>query len=263
MRQQFKTSKFGIARFEALDSLASWEAVTELESIIGEALEDEFWSVRESALSILQGYPEWLKDTPELAEKIVKISENDERNSVRAGALDVLSTFAPDDYYSIFLNYAKDSSYLVAGSALMGLVSVDSGKLDPQVIEAYANESNYRMIIPVADYYITNAILGKGDWFITQANLMSGEGLYYFLGYLGEYFSRFPEEGEEKVINFLLEKMENDSRSYIRLGAFQGLLGFSDKATVLTRIKAVTAKEKDSELIMYYAYFLEALKEEN
>ncbi len=263
MRQQFRTSIFGIARYEALDSLVAWEAVTELESILPEALDDEFWSIRESALLILQGYSEWLEDRPELAQKVASMAKNDIRNSVRAGALDVLSAFSPDDYYATFLNLAEDPSYLVAGSALMGLVSMESQKVDPVVIEGYASESNFRMVIPVADYYITNSISGKGDWFIDQAKTISGEGLYYYLGYLSEYFSRFPGEGEDRAIDYLLDKMLFDSRSHIRLGSFQGLLGFSDDPEILKRINEVALLEKDAELIMYYQYFLEALKDEN
>ncbi|MEB2781523.1 M1 family metallopeptidase [Algoriphagus sp. C2-6-M1] len=263
MRQQFQVSNFGIARYEALDSLAAWDALTELESILPEALEDEFWAVRESALSILQGHPEWLEDTPELALKIAYLAENDERNSVRAGAIDVLSSFSPDAYYSTFLNLAKDSSYLVAGSALMGLVSIESQKITPAVIEGYAQERNFRMVIPVADYYITNSIAGKGEWFLHHAQTISGEGLYYYLGYLSEYFIRFPEEGEADAIDYLLEKMKNDKRSYIRLGSFQGLLGFSDDPEILKKINEVAAQETESELIMYYQYFMEGLKNEN
>ncbi|RAI90064.1 M1 family metallopeptidase [Algoriphagus yeomjeoni] len=263
MRAQFQTSKFGIARYEALDSLASWAAVTELESIIAEALEDEFWSVRESALSILQGYPEWLKDTPELARKVLQIAKNDSRNSVRAGAIDALSAFSPDDYYDTFVELAKDSSYLVAGSALMGLVSGDVEKIDPLLIENYAKETNFRMVIPLADYYIINAIEDKGGWFLDQANTISGEGLYYFLGYFSEYFTRFPAAGEGQAINFLLDKMRNNTRDYIRKAAFLGLLGFSDNPEVLNRISEVAALEVDSELVSYYNYFLESLKDEN
>lgn len=263
MRQQFKTSKFGIARYEALDSLVAWDAVTELESIIQDALEDEFWAVRESALYILQGHVEWLEDTPGLAQRIVQLVESDERNSVRSGAIDVLAAFSPDDYYSTFLKWAGDPSYLVTGSALMGLVSMESQKLDPSFMESLTSESNFRVVIPVAEYYITTSIPGKGDWFLDRARTISGEGLYYYLGYFGEYFSRFPEEGKAEAIHYLLKKMENDTRSYIRLGAFQSLLGFADDPDVLEQIGEIAALEKDSEVKGYYQYFLEALKDEN
>ncbi|SFA87020.1 M1 family metallopeptidase [Algoriphagus aquimarinus] len=263
MREQFRSSIFGIARYEALDSLMAWEATTELESILPAALEDQFWSIRESALSILQGRPEWLADTPELERRVVGMAVNDTKNSVRAGALDVLSAYGPDKHYTTFLNLVNDSSYLVAGSALMGLVTVTDHKIDSGIIEGFAAENNFRMVIPVADYYITNSILGKGNWFIEKANSISGEGLYFFLGYFSEYFSRFPEEGEMDAVTFLLEKMENDSRNYVRLGAFQGLLSFTEKPEVMKRISEAAAREADAELIMYYQYFLEALKDEN
>ncbi|MDR7132389.1 aminopeptidase N [Algoriphagus sp. 4150] len=263
MRKQFKTSGFGIARYEALDSLAAWEAMTELESIIPEALDDEFWSVRESALTILQGHSDWLEDSPELARKIAHMAENDERNSVRAGALDVLTAFGPDEYYATFLKLASDSSYLVAGSALMGLVSIEPEKIDPAVIEGFAGEGNFRMVIPVADYYLTNSVTGKGAWFMDQAKAISGQGLYYYLGYFSEYFSSFPEEGKADAVDFLLGKMRKDARSYIRLGAFQALLGFSDDEEVLKKTREVAALETDAELTMYYEYFLEVMKDEN
>ena len=115
----------------------------------------------------------------------------------------------------------------------------ESQKLDRVVIEGYASESNFRMVIPVADYYITNSISGKGDWFIDQAKTISGEGLYYYLGYLSEYFSRFPGEGEDRAIDFLLQNMESDTRSYIRLVSFQVLLVFSDEPETLKRINDV------------------------
>ncbi|PZX56637.1 M1 family metallopeptidase [Algoriphagus chordae] len=263
MRQQFRTSKYGISRYEALDSLVSWDALTELESIMPDALEDEFWAVRESALFVLQGNSEWLEDFPELARKIAYIAEHDERNSVRAGALDVLSAFSPDAYYDTFLELAADSSYLVAGSALTGLVGMESRVLDAEIVEGYADENNFRIVIPVADYYIINAIPAKGKWFMLKAKSISGEGLYYFMGYFSEYFSRFPEEGSEEAVEFLLEKMKNDSRSYLRMGAFQSLLIFSEDPEILKRIAAVASQETDNELILYYDYFLDARKDEN
>jgi len=263
MREQFRSSIFGIARYEALDSLMAWEATTELESILPAALEDQFWSIRESALSILQSHPEWLADTPELERKIVAMAVNDSKNSVRAGAIDVLSTYGPDKHFSSFLKLVNDSSYLVAGSALTGLVTVSEHEVDSSLIEGFATESNFRMVIPVADYYITNSVSGKGNWFIEKANSISGEGLYFFLGYFSEYFSRSPEEGEMDAVTFLLEKMEHDSRNYVRLGAFQGLLSFTEKPEVMRRISEAAAQETDSELIIYYQYFLEALKDEN
>ncbi|WBL43357.1 M1 family metallopeptidase [Algoriphagus halophytocola] len=263
MRSQFRISELGIARYEALDSLAAWEAHLELESMMLEAVMDEFWAVQENALSILQSHTEWLEASPELEQAVQSIALGAGRNSVRSGALDVLSAFDPDQYQALFLELASDSSYLVAGSALMGLVSAVEPPVDEATIERYSGETNYRMVIPVAEYYISNYISGKGNWFLRQAETIKGEGLYYFLGYLSEYFLRFPEEGEEEAVEFLFQKFQYDSRSYVRLGAFQALLGFTEPAENLARLNRIAGEESDEELASYYNYFLEALNDEN
>ncbi|MCE7054036.1 hypothetical protein LZF95_05065 [Algoriphagus sp. AGSA1] len=263
MLQQFRSSVSGIARYEALDSLAAWRAEEELKMVLPEALEDGFWAIRESAFAVLQGAPDWLEQSPGLSGKVIMMATQDERNSVRAGAIDVLSVHSPDEHFSLLKQLANDSSYLVAGSALMGLVNSTSPDEKSEALESFAGESNFRMVIPVADYYLSDSVAGKGDWFMDKAEAMHGEGLYYFLGYFGEYFSRYPEEGEAEAVNYLLKIMRNDSKSFIRLGAFQALLGFSDNVETLEKISVVAGLEKDKELSVYYNYFLESQEDEN
>ncbi|WP_332912435.1 hypothetical protein [Algoriphagus boritolerans] len=88
---------------------------------------------------------------------------------------------------------------------------------------------------------------------------ISGEGLYFFLGYFAEYFSRFPEEGKDQAINRLMGLMENDPKSYLRMGAFQALLGFADDERVIQKLNEVASRETDQNLKNYYNYFLETL----
>ena len=263
MLKQFNQSQLGIARYEALDSLVAWEAKEELRVIIPIALEDKFWSVRESALAYLQGNPEMLGSNSELEEKVYRIAESDIRNSVKAGAIDVLADFNADKYHSSFLRMVNDSSYLIAGSALMGLMSATDPKVSPELVERFAAEDNFRMVIPMADYYITTPVAGKGDWFQRKIEKLSGEGYYFFLGYYSEYFSRFPEEGKGRAVEYLLGIMRNDSKKFIRLGAFQALLGFSDDQEVVKKITESASHETDSDLKNYFSYFMETLKDEN
>ena len=263
MLRQFNQSKLGIARYEALDSLVVWEAKEELAAVIPKALEDNFWSLRESALSYLQGNSELMKSNPSLEEKIYKIAESDPRNSVKAGAIDVLADFDPDKYHSSFIRMVNDSSYLVAGSALMGLMSASEQQINPDLVERFSGEDNFRMVIPVADYYITSAVENKGEWFQEKMKKLSGEGIYFFLGYYSEYFSRFPEEGKEDAVAYLLMLMSNDSKNFMRLGAFQALLGFSDDKEVVKKMTETAGNETDSDLKNYFQYFLESLQDEN
>ncbi|WP_373396885.1 hypothetical protein V8V91_19655 [Algoriphagus halophilus] len=53
--------------------------------------------------------------------------------------------------------------------------------------------------------------------------------------------------------------MKDDAQNFIRLGAFQAILAFSDDAQVVEAISEIAAQEKDPELKSYYDYFMEAL----
>jgi aminopeptidase N len=92
---------------------------------------------------------------------------------------------------------------------------------------------------------------------------LRGEGLYYFLGYYGTYFVEMPEEGQEQAVSRLLSLLGSSTKDYIRLGAFQALMGFVDVEGVLEKITQVVKTEASEELKGYYGYFLDMLKEEN
>ncbi len=261
-RKQFISSQVGISRYEALDSLISLEANDEIKGLMGEALSDQFWAIRESALRIIQGNPEWLAEDPDLENQVFELLENEEKNSVKAGAIDALASFDALKYQQAFRRLTNHPSYLVSGSALMGLME-EGILLTPEFIEQFESEKNFRMVIPVADHFITASVLGKGSWFNSHLETLNGEGLYFYLGYYSEYFSRNPAEGSQEAISKLFGILENNQKSFLRLGAFQALLAFSDDEKVVDRLVEVSTNETDQELKLYFEYFVEVIKGEN
>jgi aminopeptidase N len=257
---QFKESKLGVARYEALDSLVAREAKPQLVEIIPLAVKDDFWSIRESVLGFLQNDQEWKNQIDGLEEMVYELAEKDHKNSVRAAAIDLLAVWDSAKYQSTFLRWANDSSYLIASSALMGLVGAEEITVDPTVIERFATDRNFRITIPVAEYYISQGVTNKGKWFLDRFDQLSGEGLYYYLGYFSEYFSRYPGEGESLALNKLLTQMEKNSKSYLRRGAFLALLSFADNDTIIGEISRLAGIEREQELKNYYNYFLDTLK---
>lgn len=264
LKRQFEESQLGAARYEALDSLRNRDTLEVLLGLIPQALDDEFWSVKELALQSIQSNPEWMVSNPALEEKVFLLAESGEKNSVRAGAIDALGTLGdPAKYQEAFLKYVNDSSYLIVSSALMALVSSDSGEDLSELIEKFSKESNFRVVIPIAEFYLNNDIPGKGNWFQTKSETLSGEGLYYFLGYYAEYFVQHPEEDSQKAMKYLLNLMENSSQMYVRLGAFQGLLGFGDDDEVVAKIREIASKERDEDIKRFFDYFLQAFDVKN
>lgn len=188
---QFKESKLGVARYEALDSLVAREAKDQLLEILPMALKDSFWSVRENVLGFLQNDPEWREQVDGLEETVYELAENDPKNTVRAAALDLLATWDPERYQPTFLRLANDSSYLIASSALMGLVSATESPVDPAIIGRFEKEGNFRISIPVAEYYIQQEVTGKGQWFMDRLAQSPERGFIFSWDILQSIFHDF------------------------------------------------------------------------
>jgi aminopeptidase N len=260
--RQFKESQLGVARYAALDSLVSRDAAEELGIVLPLALEDSFAAIRERGLSLLQGGDQWKEALGELEGKIYRLAEEDPNNKVRAGALEVLAEWNPSGYRGAFTRLARDPSYLVAGAALMGLARVADPVVELSWMETFERETNFRMAVGLAEYYISTKVLGKGPWFEQTFSKLSGEGLYYFMGYYGSYFMDVEVADKEKAIRRLLAILENNPKDFLRLGAFQTLMGFVMEEGVLDKMVAIVEKEQSEDLQSYYSYYLELLKEE-
>jgi len=261
--QQFKESQLGVARFAALDSLVSREAIEELTVALPLTLADSFAAIRERGLSLLQAGDQWKEVLAPLEEQVYRLAEEDPDNKVRAGALEVLTEWNPSGYRGAFTRLARDPSYLVAGAALMGLARVADPVVDLSWMETFEGEANFRMAIGLAEYYLVNKVLGKGLWFERTFSKLTGEGLYYFMGYYGSYFMEVEVSQNEKAIQKLISVLEFNAKDYLRLGAFQTLLGFVMEEGVLDNLVDLAEKEKSEDLKAYYAYYLDLLKEEN
>ena len=237
--RQFKESQLGVARYAALDSLVSRDAAEELGIVLPLALEDSFAAIRERGLSLLQGGDQWKEALGELEEKIYRLAEEDPQNKVRASALEVLTEWNPSGYRGAFTRLARDPSYLVAGAALMGLARVADPVVELSWMETFERETNFRMAVGLAEYYISTKVLGKGPWFEQTFSKLSGEGLYYFMGYYGSYFMDVEVTDKEKAIRRLLAILENHPKDFLRLGAFQTLMGFVMEEGVLDKMVAI------------------------
>jgi aminopeptidase N len=261
--QQFKESQLGVARYAALDSLVSREATEELTVALPLALADSFAAIRERGLSLLQAGDQWKEALAPLEEQVYRLAEEDSSNKVRAGALEVLTEWNPSGYRGAFTRLARDPSYLVAGAALMGLAQMADPAVDLSWMETFESETNFRMLVGLAEYYLVNKVLGKGPWIERTFSNLTGEGLYYFMGYYGSYFMEVEVSEKERAIRHLFTVLEFHSKDYLRLGAFQTLLGFVMEEGVLDKMTALAEKEQSEDLKSYYAYYLDLLKEEN
>ena len=72
---------------------------------------------------------------------------------------------------------------------------------------------------------------------------------------------RLPEEGKAQAVSNLLAIVRDNSKDYLRMGAFQAMLGFAEDPEIIKLLEKAIEKEDSAELNSYFKYFLEMLKE--
>jgi aminopeptidase N len=262
--RQFEKSELGIARYEALDSLGTQygDHPATLEVVV-KAMDDPLWAIREMALMQLAQHPEWIGQLPDVEEKVLHIAENDSKNSVRLGAIELLGVLDGDKYASSFLRWMNNPSYYVAGAALGAYLENENNLNRDEVAARFVEEKNIRMLVALAEYYLTAGKADKGIWFNEKLEMLSGESLYYFLGYYGEYFTVHPEAGAAGAVEKLAKIAGTHQASYVRIGAISALFGFIDTDGVIQMVKGIQEREEDPMVLRYLEYFIGAYGEKN
>ncbi|MEX2593149.1 MAG: M1 family metallopeptidase [Anditalea sp.] len=262
--KQVALAEAGIARYEALDSLANNYTFDKgMGQTFFSALKDEFPSVRELALAKIQSNLDSMFLPEDAEEMILTIAESDPENPVRAGAIELLNEVGRDKYAPLFQSLVNDSSYYVAGAALSAYLDNENHPQRENMANRLTGTENIRMIAPLADYFTSLPDPTKADWFHSKLEKLTGESLYYFIGYYADYFARQEELDHGVTLNNLNEIAESNPANYIRLAAFQALFGFIDEKGVLEKVKVLHAGEKDERVKEYQGFFLEGYVEED
>jgi aminopeptidase N len=261
---QYRNSRLGVARYEAIDSLATMYADSDdVINLIGISLEDGFWAIRELSLMKIAENPEWMILIPNLEDILFELAENDPKNTVRLGAIELLSTIDPDKYSPAFLRWMNNPSYYVAGAALGAYLENENNLNRESIVSRFEDEKNIRLLVALADYYITENVEGKGNWFNEKLDMLSGQSLYYFLGYYSDYFAKNNDKDTVSAINNLSQIASDHQANYVRIAAFMGLVGFIDEPGVLEKAKKIFEEERDELAKRYMEFFLSTYLEEN
>ncbi|SNS37761.1 aminopeptidase N [Belliella buryatensis] len=263
--RQFETSIYGVARYEALDSLINdFSDAPRVIELIGKGLTDSFAPIREMSMIGVARNPDWIMQVKGLEKTLFELAENDPKNTVRAGAIELLALLDPDKYSTSFLTWMNHPSYYVAGAALTAYLENESNPNRESVADQYKDDDNIRIVVAIADYLITEEQFDQAAWFHEKLEKMSGQSLYYLIGYYGDYFAKAQNLSESEIaVENLYQIGLNHQANYIRAAAFQALFGFVDDPGVLEKIKDLYEKETDILAKRYKEYYLEPYLDEN
>ncbi|HSI75026.1 MAG TPA: M1 family metallopeptidase [Lunatimonas sp.] len=262
---QFQHAQSGIARLEALDSLTAVFADTQnWATTITKAMGDSFHEVRGLALSRIPQLMSKEEVGSEMEEMLVKMAENDPNNEVRSSAIALLGTLSGTKYAPLIARMIEEPSYVVAGGAMTAVMDMEGEEAQKnEIFERFKGERNIRMVVPLADYLTQVQDSTQSDWFHEKLGLLTGESLYYFIGYYGDYFASVGGTGREEAIERLMRLAEDHPANYVRLTAFQSIFGFIDEGNILERVIKINQTEPDELVKTYQEFFLEPYLEEN
>ncbi|MGY6558514.1 MAG: M1 family metallopeptidase [Nitritalea sp.] len=254
---QFRQSHYGVARHAAFDTLMQRGEEGLRLRVMVEALEDPFWGIREKALGALYQEPDLLALAPALSQRVAELAAGDERNTVRAAAIELLGRAQLEAYRLELEDWLDEESYYVAAAALTALLEDETADRST-LAQRYREETNIRMVTAVAGYYIETSAEDQGAWFLAHLSRFSGQNLYYIIGYVGEYFAKGlgTEQEQASAKERLLALAGTHQANYIRLTAFQSLFGFVDDEEVMGALKKIFESEEDPVARQYMAFFL-------
>ena len=250
LRHQFQHAEAFLHQLQSLSQLAEDTLATDLQQIAAEALENDFWVIRQLALSELEG--ELMANDTLMLEKIVMLAQNDPKSLVRADAISLLASANAEQYQPVFRQALQDSSYAVTGVA-MGAYAQTSATDQDSLFAAYRSYDNFNVVMTLADYYIANQKTGHYDWFREKIPAVDDQTLYYFINYFARYLML--ADNEQQVVNgiqLLAHYAEKHPKFFVRMSAYRSLAFFEEMPGIAEKRRQIKAGEKDPQLIRMY-----------
>jgi aminopeptidase N len=121
---QYKNAGNYVDRREAIVACAKLQDTPAGLELLKLAMKDKFYGLRENALLRLNLKSETVKSAVEPI--LVDLARHDKKSTVRAAALEILASYEKEEYKELFMANLNDSSYSVAGDALLGYATLDS-----------------------------------------------------------------------------------------------------------------------------------------
>ena len=241
-----------VEAMKGLKSSSNEEAVT---AIIA-TLEDEYWATRKSALQSLR--TKSVADTSLLKNKLMWLSQKDEKSSVRAEAITFLADKFPHDQNarSIIEGAMKDRSYRVLGATLKAIANYDTERAIGLAKDAEA-EASGSLISSIASLYSKKGGAEQLGFFLNSVNKVSDPSdKYVFVQIFGKYLMNQDFSIQAKGLPALKDLAINEGAWWMRLSAIQVLNGMRQTAepidveeakTLVTEINAVLDEVREKE----------------
>jgi len=247
---QFYHARNYLQRYEPLELLHNKAAEISVSGMYRNALQDNFYAIRRTALDHLRAYRG--SSPTAVRSEIQHFATADPNSSVRAQAITTLASFAGENYGSVFQAGLRDSSYLVEAAAVAAIAKSPT-LTSYQQIAALESTNSSALLVAIADFYAKGGTIEQYGWFLHRLPDVSDIDLYTYLQSFGTFMVRMPVIEREKGVKMLETLARSHPQYYVRLGAYKGLLTLVPSTPALKEVlHDIRDKEKDDRLKAYY-----------
>jgi aminopeptidase N len=179
------------------------------------------------------------------------MAENDPKSLVRASAIQILGRYKKDTYKSLFLKSINDSSYAVAGNALVALAAIDT--LEALKKARIISDQHTKGVLADAITNILFTYADENDFDFLSArfeNLSSRNAIYRILQPFGNYMKRVKDTGKfmkgidliVQVRDNLPQQMRQQFGNYMNVTILKNIAAFKQSAGMTEQADYVKSK---------------------
>ena len=250
LRYQFANTDGFVHQFQALTRLLEDTLATDTKQILAEALNNDFWVIRQTALGALE--EQLTEADTALLEKVEQLARQDPRSLVQADAISLLATVDAEAYQDLFRQTLEDSSYAVMGTSLAAYAQTSATDKD-ELFARYQPYDNFNVVMTLADYYVENNKTDQYDWFTAKIPRVDDQTLYYFLNYFARYLTQLGDQQQiDKGIDLLAHYAEHHPRYFVRMSGYRSLSFFDELPGIAERRQRIKAAETNEQLVQLY-----------
>ncbi|MBW3127548.1 M1 family metallopeptidase [Hymenobacter profundi] len=247
---QFYHAQNFLQKYEAITLLRGKTMELPVSAMLRNALSDDFWAVRQTAVEALRRYKG--SEGTAIRKDLQKVAANDPKTQVRAAAINSLASFQNEDYGQLYTAALTDSSYAVASAAVNALAKAPT-VTSLKEITALQETKNAALIDAVSNYFALNGTADQYEWFLRRSNDVRNEALYQFLQNFATLMLRMPPVERDKGIARLETIARSYPNQYARLGAYKGLsMLVPSSPNVKLTLQDIRSREKDKNLATIY-----------
>lgn len=248
---QFYHARNYLQRYEPLELLHNKATDVGVGGMYRNALQDNFYAIRRTALDHLRGYRGSAPTA--VRSEIQHFATADPSSVVRAQAITTLASFPSENYSNVYQAGLRDSSYLVEAAAVAAIAKSPTPSAFQQ-IAVLENTTSSALLVAIADFYAKSGTIEQYAWFLRQIPNVTDIDLYTYLQSFGTFMVKMPVIEREKGVKIMEVLARTHSQYFVRLGAYRGLLLLvPSNPTLKETLRDIREKEKDERLKTYYS----------